>query len=87
MANTPTTVKMITQLPHMKTLAMYRRTLKSFMVVFKNDHEMFHRARIEFRRSVESQAEEREFAKVNELLFQYEETRRTLLQKIVQGTR
>ena len=79
MAQTPTTAKLITQVPHVKTLAMYRRTLKSFMTIFKDDYEMFHRARIEFRRSIESQAEERDLAKVNELLFQYEETRRTLL--------
>ena len=58
---------------------MYRRTLKSFMTVFKDDFEMFHRARIEFRKSIESTKEERELAKVNELLFQYEETRRTML--------
>ena len=62
---------------------MYRRTLKSFMTIFKDDYEMFHRARIEFRRSIESHADVREQAKVNELLFQYEETRRTMLQKIV----
>ena len=85
MAQTPTTTKFITQVPHLKTLAMYRRTLKSFMTVFRDDYEMFHRARIEFRRSVEEHAEERDQAKVNELLFQYEETRRTLLSKIVQG--
>ena len=87
MANTPATTRMITQMPHLKTLAMYRRTLKSFMTVFKDDYEMFHRARIEFRHSIEADKEERELAKVNELLFQYEETRRTLLQKIVQGNR
>ena len=69
MAQTPSTVKLITQVPHIKTLAMYRRTLKSFMTVFKNDFEMFHRARIEFRRSIEETKEERELAKVNELLF------------------
>ena len=86
MAQSSTTTKLITQVPHVKTLAMYRRTLKSFMTVFKDDYEMFHRARIEFRRSIESHADERDPAKVNELLFQYEETRRTLLSKIVQGT-
>ena len=85
MAQTPTTTKLITQVPHMKTLAMYRRSLKAFMTIFKDDFEMFHRARIEFRRSIESQKDERELAKVNDLLFQYEETRRTLLQKVVQG--
>lgn len=85
MASTPTTTKLITTVPHLKTLTMYRRCLKSFMTVFKDDYEMFHRARIEFRRSIESTAEERDLAKVNDLLFQYEETRRTLLQKVVQG--
>ena len=69
MAQTPGTTKLITQLPHLKTLAMYRRSLKSFMTIFKDDYEMFHRARIEFRRSIEAQAGERELAKVNELLF------------------
>ena len=75
---TPTS-KVITKVPHVKTLAMYRRTLKSFMTIFANDYEMFHRARIEFRRSIEDHRDERDLAKVNELLFQYEETRRTLL--------
>lgn len=83
MASTPSSAKLITNLPHVKTLAMYRRSLKSFMTVFKNDYEMFHRARMEFRRSIESQKDERDLAKVNELLFQYEETRRTLLTKVV----
>ena len=69
MASTPTTAKIITTIPHVKTLTMYRRCLKSFMTVFKNDYEMFHRARIEFRKSIESQSEERDLAKVNELLF------------------
>ena len=54
MAQTPTTTKLITQVPHMKTLAMYRRSLKAFMTIFKDDYEMFHRARIEFRRSIEA---------------------------------
>ena len=83
MASTPSSAKLITNLPYVKTLAMYRRSLKSFMTVFKNDYEMFHRARMEFRRSIESQKDERDLAKVNELLFQYEETRRTLLTKVV----
>ena len=53
MASTPTSAKLIAVVPHVKTLAMYRRSLKSFMTVFKDDFEMFHRARIEFRRSIE----------------------------------
>lgn len=73
----------ITKLPHVKTLTMYRRMLKTMMVVFKNDFEMFHRARIEVRRSVESTAGERDLAKVNELLFQYEEARRVLSEKVI----
>ena len=46
---------------------------------------MFHRARIELRRSIEIHKDEQDEAKVNELLFQYEETRRVLLQNVVQG--
>jgi len=83
MATAQNSAKLITIVPHVKTLAMYRRSLKSFMTVFKNDFEMFHRARIEFRRSIESTKDERDLAKINELLFQYEETRRTLLTKVV----
>ena len=41
--------KLITQVPHAKTLTMYRRMLKSMMVVFEGDYEMFHRARLELR--------------------------------------
>jgi len=59
----------LTKVPHLKTLTMYRRMCKTMMVVFKNDYEMFHRARIELRRSIESQKEERDLHKVNELLF------------------
>ncbi len=71
--------------PNKKTLGMYRRMLKSMQVVFAGDFEMFHRCRLEIRRSIESQSEERDPAKINELLFQYEETRRILLQNVVQG--
>ena len=53
--------------------------------VFHNDHEMFHRARIEFRRSIIEHKDERRAANINKLLFQYEETRLMLLQKVVQG--
>lgn len=65
--------------PHRKTLGMYRRMLKSMQIVFKGDFEMFHRCRLEVRRSIDSQREERDPAKINEMLFQYEETRRILL--------
>ena len=75
----------ITKVPHLKTLTMYRRMLKTMMVVFKNDYDMFHRARIEVRRSIEINKQERDPAKVNEFLFQSEEARRVLLEKVVQG--
>ena len=71
------------QVPYKKTLGMYRRMLKSMMVVFKGDPDMFHRCRIEIRRSIQGQADERDPAKINEFLFQYEETRRILLQNVV----
>ena len=61
--------KLITSVPHGKTLTMYRRMLRSLYTVFENDPEMFHRTRIEIRRSIEEHKEEREHAKVNELLF------------------
>ncbi|TNV75117.1 hypothetical protein FGO68_gene2519 [Halteria grandinella] len=76
---------LITHLPYKKTLGMYRRMLKSMMLVFKGDPEMFHRCRLQIRSSIASQADERDIAKVNEYLFQYEETRRILLQNVVQG--
>ena len=53
----------------MRTLAMYRRTLKTFMTVFQGDYEMFHRSRLELRKSIEAQKGETDQAKVNELLF------------------
>jgi complex III assembly factor LYRM7 len=43
--------------------------LKSMMVVFKGDPEMFHRCRIEIRRSIIDTKDERDPIKVNELLF------------------
>ena len=73
------------KVPNPRTLMMYRRMLKSMQTVFRGDYEMFHRARIEMRRSIEAQKEESDPAKVAELLFQYEETRRALLQNVVQG--
>ena len=39
---------------------MYRRMLKSMMRVFDGDYEMFHRARLEVRQSIESQKEIRD---------------------------
>lgn len=78
-------MKLITAVPHGKTLAMYRRMCKSFMTVFQGDYEMFHKARIEVRRSIELHKDERDVSKINDLLFQYEESRRTLLKSVVQG--
>ena len=49
------------------------------MLVFRNDPEMFHRCRIEIRKSILSFKDERDPQKINEQLFQYEETRRMLL--------
>ncbi len=43
---------MSVQVPYTKTLAMYRRMLKSMMVVFKGDPDMFHRCRLEIRKSI-----------------------------------
>ncbi len=63
---------------------MYRRMLKSMMVVFKGDFEMFHRCRMEVRRSILESKDETDPVKINEMLFQFEETRRILLQSVVQ---
>ena len=45
---------MLLKVPNPKTLMMYRRMLKSMQTVFTGDHEMFHRSRIEMRRSIEA---------------------------------
>ena len=71
--------------PNPKVLMMYRRMLKSMMRVFANDYEMFHRARMEVRASIEEHAHETDKAKINQLLFDYEESRRILLKSVVQG--
>jgi hypothetical protein len=42
------------KVPNPKTLMMYRRMLKSMQRVFTGDYEMFHKARIEMRRSIEA---------------------------------
>ena len=57
------------QVPYKKTLGMYRRMLKSMMVVFKGDYDMFHRCRMEIRKAVVDQKDERDIAKINESLF------------------
>jgi predicted transposase YdaD len=61
--------KLITNVPHTKTLTMYRRMLKSMMVVFEGDFEMFHRARIELRQSIVKERDLRDQHKINDLLF------------------
>jgi len=75
---------MSVQVPNPKTLGMYRRMLKSLMVVFKGDYEMFHRSRLEIRRSIIDLKDEQDPLRVNEALFQFEEGRRALLQNVVQ---
>ncbi len=55
--------------PYTKTLGMYRRMLKSMMVVFKGDYEMFHRCRMEIRNSIIQHKDETDPAKINEILF------------------
>jgi complex III assembly factor LYRM7 len=62
---------------------MYRRMLKSMMTVFKGDPEMFHRCRIQVRNSIQDHKDETDPIKINEILFQFEETRRILLQNVV----
>jgi hypothetical protein len=56
--------------------------LKSMMRVFDGDYEMFHKARIEVRQSIETQKDMRSVSEVNETLFQYEESRRLLLKSV-----
>jgi hypothetical protein len=55
--------------PNPKTLMMYRRMLKSMQRVFAGDYEMFHRARIEMRKSIEASKDIEDQQKVAELLF------------------
>ncbi len=74
-------------MPYKKTLGMYRRMLKSMQIVFAGDFEMFHKCRIEIRKSIVEAKDETDPAKINELLFQYEETRRILMQNVVQVSR
>lgn len=74
-------------MPYKKTLGMYRRMLKSMQIVFAGDFEMFHKCRIEIRKSIVDAKDETDPAKINELLFQYEETRRILMQNVVQVSR
>ena len=60
---------MATVAPNLKTLMMYRRMMKSMQKVFAGDYEMFHKARIEMRRSIESQADETDPMKIAEFHF------------------
>lgn len=55
--------------PNPKTLTMYRRMLKSMMDVFDGDYEMFHRARLEVRQSIEEKKTVTDPKEINELLF------------------
>ena len=71
--------------PNPKTLAMYRRMLKSLSVVFRGDYEMFHKSRLEIKRSIQSFATETDPLKVNKLIFDFEEGRRALENQIMQG--
>ena len=60
------TIKLI---PNPKILGMYRRMLKSMMIVFKGDYQMFHKCRLEIRKSIEIHKSENDPVKINELLF------------------
>ncbi len=43
--------------------------LKSMQIVFAGDFEMFHKCRLEIRRSIVMTKDERDVAKINEMLF------------------
>lgn len=48
------------QVPYKKTLGMYRRMLKSMQIVFKGDYEMFHKCRVEIRKSIYDTKDEKD---------------------------
>ncbi len=56
-------------LPNPKTLALYRRMLKSMMTIFRGDPEMFHRCRLQVRGQILETRDETDPAKINEQIF------------------
>ncbi len=73
------------KVPNPRTVAMYRRLLKSMMRVFKGDYEAFHRIRIQARKEILKNSEITTQAELNQKLFEAEEARNLLLTQLMQG--
>ncbi len=64
-------------------MAFYRRLLKSMMVTFKGDYEMFHLVRLEAKEKIREKAELKDELEIHEAIFYGEECRDLILKNLV----
>jgi complex III assembly factor LYRM7 len=67
------------------SLRLYRRLLKTMMKSFDGDVEMFHRVRIEARKTIMQNGEETDPVKIQNHIFFGEEARDFLESSLIQG--
>lgn len=70
---------------HLPTLQFYRRLLKTMMKTFDKDVEMFHRVRMEARKKILENKEEKDEVKLQDQIFFGEEVRDFFANNMIQG--
>lgn len=70
---------------HKPTLMFYRRLLKTMMVTFDGDYEMFHRLRIEARKKILESKDLTDPVQIQDKIFFGEEARNLLQSNVIQG--
>eukprot|EP01017_Pseudomicrothorax_dubius_P049637 TRINITY_DN9258_c0_g1_i1.p1 TRINITY_DN9258_c0_g1~~TRINITY_DN9258_c0_g1_i1.p1 ORF type:complete len:104 (-),score=15.51 TRINITY_DN9258_c0_g1_i1:92-403(-) len=75
----------VVKVPYKGTLAFYRRLLKTMMKTFDGDYVMFHRIRLEARRKILENKDERDEFKIHDQIFFGEETRDFLEKNLIKG--
>mmetsp|Transcript_4759 Transcript_4759/g.5198 ORF Transcript_4759/g.5198 Transcript_4759/m.5198 type:complete len:118 (-) Transcript_4759:67-420(-) len=73
------------KIPYAGTLLFYRRLLKTMMRTFDGDVEMFHKVRLEARREILKNKDEKDEVKVQNFIFYGEEIRDFLDVNLIQG--
>jgi complex III assembly factor LYRM7 len=70
---------------HKPTLMLYRRLLKTMMITFNGDYEMFHRSRIEARRKILENKELTDPVEIQNKIFFGDEIRDFLEGSVIPG--
>lgn len=74
------------KLPYPGTLLFYRRLLKTMMMTFDGDFEMFHRVRLEARKEILKNKDETDEVQIQNHIFYGEEIRDFLSVNLIQVT-